>query len=175
MTLADYYDVLGLNANADINDLKRAFRHKAKEFHPDLNVSPDAENEFIRIHKAYENVLNHLEGKETTQLYEDILYKFRKEYRKQQAYNFARRQFDEKKKEREAYHTSPYAWIFKTLYYGLYYLYIFCAMVFAFVPLWASIEGGVFYFVICAPLFALMYFTLKMAKQWKKEIEPLFD
>jgi hypothetical protein len=29
--------------------------------------------------------------------------------------------------------------------------------------------------VICAPLFALMYFTLKMAKQWKKEIEPLFD
>jgi hypothetical protein len=175
MTLADYYDVLGLNANADINEVKRAFRHKAKEVHPDLNVSPDAENQFIRIHQAYETVLNHLEGKQTVNRYEDILYEFRKEFRRQQAYNFARKQYDEKNKEREAYHTSPYSWVFKALYYGLFYLYIFCAMVFAFIPFWAGIAGGVFYFVICTPLFVLTYFTIKMAIQWKREIDPLFD
>jgi hypothetical protein len=175
MTLTDYYDVLGLNANADIQDLKRAFRSKAKEFHPDLNVSADADNEFIKVHTAYEMVLEHLEGKFKTKVYEDILYEVRKEYRKQQVYNFVRKQYDEKHKEWEAYHSSPYAWIFKVLYYGLFYLYIFCAMVFGFVPLWAGYAGGVFYLLISLPLYVLAYFTVKMAMQWKKEIEPLFN
>ncbi len=175
MTLTDYYDVLGLNEDADVSAVKRAYRNKAMEFHPDRNVSPDAESEFILIHKAYEVILNHLQGKSQAKIYEDILYRFRKEYRKQQVYNFVRKEYDKRNKEREMYHSTPYAWIFKTLYYGLFYLYIFCAMVFAFVPLWAGIEGGMFYFLICLPLFALSYLTVKMAMQWKEEIKPLFD
>jgi curved DNA-binding protein CbpA len=175
MTLTDSYDVLGLNADADVSAVKRAYRSKAMECHPDHNESPEAKDEFILIHKAYEVLLNHLEGRAQANLYDDILYKFRKEYRKQQVYNFVRKEYEEKNKEREAYHNSPFAWIFKGLYYGLFYLYIFCAMVFAFVPLWAGYEGGLIYFLICLPLFALSYLTVKMAMQWKREIEPLFE
>jgi hypothetical protein len=175
VTLNDYYNELGLPSNADINELKHAYRSKAKKLHPDLNVSSDAENDFIRVHKAYETILNHMQGKARAKVYDDVLYEFRKEYRKQQVYNFARKQYEERNKEWEAYHNSPYAWIFKVLYYGLFYLYIFCAMVFSFVPIWAGLAGGLFYLAISLPLYVLAYFTVKMAMQWKKEIEPLFN
>ena len=33
----DYYEVLGVDKNASADDIKRAFRRKAKECHPDLH------------------------------------------------------------------------------------------------------------------------------------------
>ena len=155
--------------------MKKAFRNKAKQFHPDINPSPDAQNEFIQVHQAYEIVLSHLEGRFRGKVYDDLLSEVRKQYAKQQAYQYARKQYEKVKQETDAYHNSPYAWVFRILYYGLYYLYILCAMVFAFVPLWAGYEGGVFYLLICLPLYVLAWFTVKMAMQWKKEIEPLFN
>ena len=53
MTLTDYYDVLGLNADADVSAVKRAYRTKALEFHPDRNKSPEAAEHFKEISEAY--------------------------------------------------------------------------------------------------------------------------
>jgi hypothetical protein len=173
--MRDYYSLLGLPINADIQALKRAFREKAKLFHPDLNSSPLAQESFIRVHTAYEMILAHLEGR-SKQVFPNS--EMEREKRKQQAAErserYARMKYEEFLKECEAYKQSPYKWLFRFLYYGLFYLYMFCAMLFIFVPLWAGWEGGIFYLLICLPLFVLAYFTIGFAYNWKKEIDPLF-
>jgi curved DNA-binding protein CbpA len=181
MTLTDYYRLLGINAEADADEIKRAFREKAKKYHPDLNPDPGAQEAFITVHTAYEIVMAHLQGKRMKGYYQEPVsfaaaeVAMRRQAMKNRAENYARMKYEEFVKECEAYHKSPYAWLFKILYYGLFYLYIFCAMVFAFIPLTAGYQGGMLYFFICAPLFVLAYFTVKMALGWKKEIDPLFS
>jgi len=53
-TKRDYYEVLGVNKNANGDDIKRAFRKLARQFHPDVNKDRDAESRFKEINEAYE-------------------------------------------------------------------------------------------------------------------------
>ena len=51
----DYYDILGVERTADQKDVKKAFRKKARENHPDVNRDdPGAEARFKDINEAYE-------------------------------------------------------------------------------------------------------------------------
>jgi DnaJ-class molecular chaperone len=51
----DYYDILGVDRKADPKDIKKAFRKKARESHPDVNRDdPGAEAKFKDINEAYE-------------------------------------------------------------------------------------------------------------------------
>lgn len=56
---SDYYTVLGLPDGSSVEDIKRAYRKKAREYHPDLNHSPAAMDLFIEITEAYEFLLTH--------------------------------------------------------------------------------------------------------------------
>jgi len=49
----DYYEVLGINRGASPDEIRRAYRNLAKEFHPDVNKSPEAEGKFKEINEAY--------------------------------------------------------------------------------------------------------------------------
>lgn len=49
----DYYKLLGLTQNATREEIKKAYRKLALEFHPDRNKSPDAHEKFIEINEAY--------------------------------------------------------------------------------------------------------------------------
>lgn len=54
MAKRDYYEVLGISKNASENEIKRAFRKKAMEYHPDRNKAADAEQKFKEVNEAYE-------------------------------------------------------------------------------------------------------------------------
>ena len=49
----DYYEVLGIDKNADLKTIKNAFHKLALKYHPDRNKSPDAEAYFKEIATAY--------------------------------------------------------------------------------------------------------------------------
>jgi molecular chaperone DnaJ len=50
----DYYEVLGVSRSASDEELKKAFRRLAKQYHPDANKEQGAEARFIEINEAYE-------------------------------------------------------------------------------------------------------------------------
>lgn len=50
----DYYDILGVTRDAAESDIKKAFRRKARETHPDVNAADDAEEQFKLINEAYD-------------------------------------------------------------------------------------------------------------------------
>ena len=55
MAKRDYYETLGISKGSSDSDIKKAFRSKAKELHPDRNSgSSKAEEEFKAVNQAYD-------------------------------------------------------------------------------------------------------------------------
>ena len=52
--MADFYDLLGVSRDADADTLKRSYRRLARQYHPDINKDPGAEDKFKEIGRAYE-------------------------------------------------------------------------------------------------------------------------
>jgi len=56
--MADYYEILEVPKNATKDEIKSAFRKKARVLHPDVNKAPDAEEKFKELGKAYEVLMD---------------------------------------------------------------------------------------------------------------------
>ncbi|MFM7234333.1 MAG: J domain-containing protein [Flavobacteriales bacterium] len=51
--MKNYYQILGLHPDASEEEIRSAFRSKAKELHPDVNPSPAAHEQFLECQQAY--------------------------------------------------------------------------------------------------------------------------
>ena len=54
MDFKDYYAILGVSKTASQDDIQRAYRKLARQYHPDINKEAGAENKFKEIGEAYE-------------------------------------------------------------------------------------------------------------------------
>jgi hypothetical protein len=61
LTTADYYRVLDLQRGCTIDEVKKAYRKKAREYHPDINHAPEAKDMFILVTEAYEFLASNFE------------------------------------------------------------------------------------------------------------------
>lgn len=52
--MQDHYSSLGLSAAATLADIKKAYRQRAAQFHPDRNASADAPQMFRAVQTAYD-------------------------------------------------------------------------------------------------------------------------
>lgn len=99
MTIKDYYDILGLPVNAGIDDIKKAYRQKAYQYHPDINHSPEAKDKFIYATEAYEFLITYLNKPRVDE----------------QAYNQAMEDWRKYRQDRSRKRASSYA---RTSYYN---------------------------------------------------------
>ncbi len=58
MAKRDFYVVLGVARGSDAAEIKTSYRRLARQYHPDINKGPDAEERFKEINEAYEILSN---------------------------------------------------------------------------------------------------------------------
>lgn len=68
MKFKDYYEILGIPETATQEEIKRAYRKKARQFHPDVSKEVDAEEKFKEVNEAHEALRDEARRAEYDQL-----------------------------------------------------------------------------------------------------------
>jgi hypothetical protein len=122
MTITDYYKILDLQANSNIEEIKKAYRKKARLCHPDINPAPDAKDQFICITEAYDFLIsNHEKIKTDEQAYQEAMEDWRK-YRQ-----------DRSRKRATVYARTSYVTFKKTKFYKTTRIFDGTSIIFSFV------------------------------------------
>jgi hypothetical protein len=122
MTLTDYYRILGLLPDATVEDIKRAYRSKARKYHPDINPSPDAKDIFIEITEAYDFLIsNHDKITSDEEAYRQAMEEWRK-YRQSKS-----------RRRANTYARTPYSKFRNTRFYNTTRIFDGTAIIYGFI------------------------------------------
>ncbi len=145
MTVEDtevFYQILGLSKTASIDEIKHAYRKKAKAFHPDKNKSPDAAEQFILFTEAYENLTNIKDGKIfNTQSVPSDEWETDRAKSRRQARQHADMKYEEFKKTVYYKNSQAAATVFE-------HLYFFSSVLIMLSPVWGFIINGLTGFLV---------------------------
>lgn len=91
ISIEEYYVLLGIPKNSELNEIKKAYRKKAKELHPDKNKAENAQQKFIELTQAYEYLIAHLD----TYFVDEVFFDENEELlRRQKAEQYARMKYE---------------------------------------------------------------------------------
>ena len=86
-----YHQILGVPPDASLEEIKRAYKRKAKELHPDYNPSPTAHDDFIKLNEAYIQLTTPRKSPQ----WENPDANKRRAYAKEQARAYAQKRYEE--------------------------------------------------------------------------------
>ncbi len=177
--MSHHHQLLGIPINAGKETIKRAFREKAKKYHPDRNHSLSAKDNFIHIHQSYKYLMdNHGKPNAFKQRYKSQATTSREEQARkaqERAAKLAKMRYEQFRKEEEAFRNSSFAWFYKLIYFITYILLLMVAVIIGTIPFFAGINEGWFSFFILAPIFFFGTFAMiQKATKWKKEVNQVF-
>jgi hypothetical protein len=155
-SIEKYYSVLGLGCEATLEEVKRAYRQKAKELHPDKNKNPDAQEQFVLLTEAYACIRDLKSGKSRIQPSEILTAAWQKENlerARQTARKYAEMEFEEFQKT-DHYKNSIAALTV------LEHVYVISAIAVLLTPLWGFLFYDWFGFWIG------LFFTILSAHFW---------
>lgn len=90
----NYYQRLGLSRQATKEEIKKAYRKLALEFHPDRNKSPDAHEKFIAINEAY-LILYDDEARQKYNIEYDFHFGKKTDFKQEQKEEFKQKHYEE--------------------------------------------------------------------------------
>lgn len=137
-SIKTYYKILGVQSNATLEEIKRAYRQKAKKLHPDKNKHPDANEQFILLTEAYECLISLKSGKAKVQQSKTSYADWQRENKeraREQAKKYAKMQY-EKFKETDYYKNS------EAIFTVIDHLYFFSSIIIILSPLWGYVYKG---------------------------------
>lgn len=142
----EYYRILGVTPDAEIDLIRKAYRKKARQYHPDHNSSPDAHDQFLKICEAY-NYLTELRKRGNKN---GIPFDQRKKEAEDRARAYAKMRYEEFIKQNEAFERTSV----HEIYWGkpVTVILTFLALLFvldAYVPLRSQIEPVLSYEKYC--------------------------
>jgi len=90
MEISDYLKILGLKPPSSLEDVRKAYRIKARRYHPDLNHTPGAADKFIAATEAYEFLTQYFNSRDELESRRNEIYQEWVKYRQEQARERAR-------------------------------------------------------------------------------------
>jgi len=145
--MTEYHQLLGINSQADERIIKKAYRKKAFEFHPDINKSPEASSHFIRITEAYEFLIH-----STTKagFNSSIKNPFEEQMRhyQERAEQMAKMDFESFQKECEAFQNSRFYYLGVVLLYIAGVIYLLASAALICLPIIIAVKTQTFWYAI---------------------------
>ena len=179
-----YYRLLGLEPNAGIQEIKRAYRKLAKSYHPDLNLPTSDREKFIEITKAYDGLIERLKRPRLTKyVHTKKSYKAKRKRRgtRQPADNAsrsARMRYPPYHEESEAFVDKEHFWKYRLyLYCGMILIYgIYLVLAFSIISgfMVSSINNPLLWFLSLG-LFLFWRRTHHLFLGWKKDFTNVFN
>ena len=94
MDKSKYLSLLGLSGSPSVDEIRKAYRKKARLYHPDLNHSDEAPEKFIQVTEAYEFLTHHsavsnAESDRRQEIYQEWV-KYRQQQARERAEKYSR-------------------------------------------------------------------------------------
>jgi len=118
-SILEYYQILGVDQQSTLEEIKIAYRKKAKQFHPDRNKDTESHQEFILLNEAYEHLVNLKKNKNSQGKVVDYDEWFRQQraMSRQRAEAYAQMRYEEFLKSSKFQSASSWEIIFSHFYY----------------------------------------------------------
>jgi hypothetical protein len=98
--MKEYFELLDISEQATIPEIKKAYRKKAKAYHPDVNKSEEASSRFIAITHAYDQLIDFKEGRISNNYHAFQTDNYESE-RRRKAREYAQKRYEEIDKQNE--------------------------------------------------------------------------
>lgn len=172
------FQLLGLKPGASRREIQSAYRRLAKKYHPDVSRESDAEERFIEITEAYQELLEGPDSRSTSNnaRYQEEIFVDYEAVRRERARAYARMRYDTFKQNNEAFRKAWYYESVKWLTYLAIYTGFTLSLLMFLAPLIAWMitgELGISLGLLLVTMLSSHVF--RFSRDLKKDTKPYFE